>query len=359
MLMRDWNLSRLFNAEEAGAGEGSGGGGDAGGSTAAAPATESASTSEYSATDPGYGDAVEESDDPLADLKAENTTNKGTPADDEPADAAGDSEESNDAKAETTGDSAEDDFSDGLLDRAVALGYTVADIKSFRSEKSLAKEVERVERLQQRVASRQAPAPAPTPEVQPEAIAEPNWQALIDEGHDPQMIAFQQQSWQRALAAEQRAMQAEQGIQQLAQLEQQRANKAFFEGFDSTIGQLGEEYESLIGTGTIQEIRASNPAQAAQISANRQQVLTEFADLKQRMTARGERLPPDKELIERAVHSAFWKQTKSLARKELTNDIKKAGSQALSRPRSAGRQSLTGSAAATDKESQFWKKFDS
>lgn len=351
MLIRGWELDRLFEDEATGAGESTAGGGDAGGGVGS-PAIESTSTSEYSSVDPGYIDdaATGESVDELAALKTENASDK-TPADDESADAGGDTEGSSEAKAKPTGESAEseDDFSDGLLDRAVALGYTVADIKSFRSEKSLAKEIERVERLQQRVASRQAPAPVP--EVQPEAIAEPDWQALIDEGHDPQMVAFQQQSWKRAEAAEQRAMQAEQGIQQLVQAEQQRAFDQQVQRFDSTIANLGDEYETLFGKGTMADVKQESP----ELAQKRVDVFHKFQQLKNAYLINKQTLPPEKELIEEAVHARFWKQTKSLARKELTNDIKKAGSQALSRPRSTGRQPLTGPDAAAEKEAQFWK----
>jgi len=363
MLIRGWELSRLLNAEESGAGEGASGGGDVGGSPS--PASESTSKSEYSVTDPGYdaGNVGEDEGDVLADLKAENAPNNETPAD-ESADAGGDTEET----AETqSGESAEsdEDFSDGLLDRAVALGYTVADIKSFRSEKALAKEIDRVERLQQRVSSRQAPAQEQQPEAQAATIPEPDFtelDRLVEEGYLDERVANlqkqqQMQVWQLAVAAEQRAKQAESGLQQLAQAERQRASQQFFENFDSKVGSLGEEYSDLLGQGTIAEIRATSPEKAAHFARNRQKVMTEFADFRDRMLARGEALPTDDELIEKAVHSAFYKQTKSLARKELTNDIKRAGSQAVSRPRSTGRPALTGASAAAEKEANFWKKF--
>lgn len=353
-------LQPLFENEAAGAGEGAGGGasgGDAGGSSPAAPAAES-SGSGYSAVDPGYtpDESDEEPADELAALKAENAASKETPAGDEPADAGSDAEESSDAKAESTNESAgsEDDFSEALLDRAVALGYTVADIKSFRSEKSLEKEISRVERLQQRMASRQAPATEQQQEAaETQAASEPDWQKMLDEGYDPQMVAFQQQSWQRAVAAEQRAMQAESAVQQLHHIEQQRAFDAQVQRFDSTLANLGEEYESLFGKGSMAEVKKASP-EAAQ---KRVEVFQKFQQLKNAYLMNKQPLPPEQELIEEAVHARFWKQTKSLARKELTNDIKKAGSQALSRPRSTGRQSLSGAPAALAKEQDFWKKF--
>lgn len=366
MLIRGWELSRLFENEAAGAGEGGGGAGgsDASGTAAAAPAAE-ASTSEYSATDPGYSfdDAPAEPVDELAALKSENQTEQ-TPAGDESADAGGDTEET--APAEPPVESAESDegFSDALLDRAAALGYTFEDIKGFRSAKSLEKEVARVERLQQRMTGRKPAEPEQTPlQTQAQLPAEPDFSELdqlVADGFLDERVAnmqkqMQMQAWQRAVAAEQRAQQAESGLQQLVQVEQQRAFDAHVRRFDSTIASLGEEYESLFGKGSMAEVKKSSP----DLAQNRIGVFQKYQQLKDTYLLAKQPLPPERELIEEAVHARFWKQTKTLARKELTNDIKKAGSQALSRPRSTGTQQLVGQAAASAKEQDFWKRFDS
>lgn len=348
MRVSEWNLARLFMAEESGAGESASSGG--GGGSSPASATSAASSSPYSVTDPGYTVDATEADEPadeLAQLKAENAPKDKTSADEAPtepaeasADAGGDAEET----AESN-----EDFSDELLSRAVALGYTVADIKSFRSEKSLEKEVSRVERIQQRMASQQAAradqAPPATDTVPPDQ-AEPNWAQMIEDGHDENFVAMQRQTWQRAQAAEA-------GLRQLQQAQQQRDYDAQVERFDSTLNDLGEEYESLFGKGSIRDVNRVSP----DLAKKRVEVFHKFQQLKNSYLMNRLPLPPERELIEEAVHARFWKQTKTLARKELTNDIKKAGSQALSRPRSSGRQALTGASAALAKEQDFWKKF--
>lgn len=340
MRIGEWELSRLFQAEESGAGEGASGGGE----------SSPAPSSSYSVVDPGYtADAPEPSEsssDVLADLKAENTPNKAD-ADEAPSEPAAETADAG-GNAEESAES-DSDFSDELLNRAVALGYTVADIKSFRSEKSLEKEVSRVERLQQRMASRSAaPAEEPTqPKVEaPMDQAEPDWAQMIADGYDEKFVQLQQQTWQRAQAAEA-------GIRQLQQEHQRREFDAQVQRFDATLASLGEEYESLFGKGSIAEAKKSSP----EMAQKRVEVFHKFQQLKNSYLMNRLPLPPEKELIEEAVHARFWKQTKTLARKELTNDIKKAGSQALSRPRSAGRQALSGSTAALAKEQDFWKKF--
>lgn len=352
MPIHGWELSRLLYAEESAAGEsGSGGGGES--SLSPSPSSSpSESKSSYSAVDPGYtADAPEESSgDELADLKAENTPKK-TSADEAPtepaeesADAGGDAEES----AESG-----DDFSDELLNRAVALGYTVADIKSFRSEKSLEKEISRVERIQQRLAAK-TPETAnavqePEPTVDPDA-AEPDWAQMIADGYDEKFVNMQQRTWQRAQAAEA-------GLRQIQQEHQQEHQRREFDAqvqrFDTTLASLGTEYESLFGAGSMAEVKKASP----EMAQKRVEVFHKFQQLKNSYLMNRLPLPPEKELIEEAVHARFWKQTKTLARKELTEDIRKAGSQALSRPRSTGRQALTGASNALAKEQDFWKKF--
>lgn len=345
MLIRGWQ--HVFQGEAEGAGEGAAAGGSPSSDTGGYE-----STGDYGKTDPGYAaDEIETSPvDELAALKAENEPNKETPSD-EKSDDAGVAEEGA-SEEKSSGESADaEGFSDALLDRAAVLGYTFDDIKTFRSEKSLAKEIDRVERLQQRMSSRQVPAPAEAAPVA-EEIPEPNWQQMIDEGYDPVMVQYQQHSWQRAVAAEQRAMQAEAGIQQLMQRDNQRDFDAVIQRFDATISDL-EQYESLFGKGSMADVKKATP----ELSVNRRKVFDKYHQLKNTYQMARQPVPPEKELIEEAVHAAFWKQTTTLARKELTNDIKKAGSQALSRPRSTGAKQLSGATAAMAKEQDFWKKY--
>ena len=318
--------------------------------TSESPAAESSASSGsgYSVTDPGYDSGTPEPiENELEALAAENVKEE-TPPDtpDVSDDASGDTEEET-QETESPVDSAdEDSFSDGLLDRAAELGYTLEEIKSFRSEKSLEKEVARSERLQQRLQERQAAKePAKEPEPAEDAEPEPNWEELLEAGHDPDVIAMQQKMWQRATKAE--AL-----VKQVLQADQDRAWSAQCERFDDTLNKLGEEYKSILGEGRRGELLKSSPEAAA----NRDKVFEKMAILKSGYEQAGKAVPPEAELINEAVQASFWKQSQTFARKALKSEIKKAGSQALSRPRSAGTKSLSGESLAMKKEQEFWRE---
>lgn len=302
------------------------------------PAVESNSGSGYSVTDPGYESFENESEvDALASLKAENTTKKPSETSD---DAGSDTEETAETPADDAADS--DGISDELLDRAFELGYTLDELKAFDSQQSLEKEVARVEKIQKRLQERQGKKPetedsAPADEADPE----PKWDELIELGHDPDMIALQKQNWQRAQKAE--AM-----VQQLLRTEQERALTAQAERFDETLNKL-KGFETILGTGRKSELGQTE-------AANRQTVYTTMEILRRGYEAAGVKVPAEAELIQAAAMASFPKHTDQIARTKLKGDIQRAGSQALSRPRSAGGKPLAGQALAAAKEAEFWKK---
>ena len=316
-------------------------------SSAEAPETEATGRG-YSVTDPGYeADSSEPSENDLENLISENKT-KNTPSDtsNDASEADGETEET--AKTPTKVESAKsNEISDELLDRAAELGYTLDEIKSFRSEKSLEKEVSRVEKLQQRLQARQetkqSAQESPTTETS-DVEPEPNWEELLEVGHDPDVIAMQKTMWQRATKAEA-------AVKQIYQAEQDRAWAAQSQRFDDSLNNLGQEYKEILGTGRRGDLAKSSPEAAA----NRDLVFEKMQILKNGYTQAGRSVPPEAELIQEAVQASFYKQAQTFARKALTNEIKKSGGQALSRPRSAGDKSLVGADRAMAKEREFWK----
>jgi len=304
----------------------------------------SGSNSGYSVTDPGYDSGVssETAGDELESLKAENTTKTPSETLD---DASGNTEE--EAETQPTAESAETDtFSDELLDRATELGYTLDEIKGFRSEKSLEKDVARAEKLQQRLQERQAGKSSAKEESAPveETEPEPNWAELIEAGHDPDVVNMQQKLWQRAAKAE--AL-----VNQVFQAEQDRALTAQSERFDDTLNKL-DGFETILGSGRKGELEKASPEHVA----NRQKVFTTMQILKRGFEEAGVKVPAEAELIEAAAMASFPKHVQTTARNKLKSDIKKAGYQSLSRPHSTGSKPLSGQALATAKEQDFWKK---
>jgi hypothetical protein len=296
--------------------------------------SSSESSSGYSVVDPGYDSGGSDSDVTLESLKDENTPSKSD-------DAGSDTEETTNKSSE----SADKDFSDELLDRATDLGYTLNDIKNFRSESELAKEVKLAERLHQRLSERQGRQQGSEQPAQyaPPQEPEPDWAEMIEAGHDPDVIGLQQQMWQRATRAE--AM-----VQHVFQVDEQRAWSAQCERFDESLNKL-EEYQDILGSGRRGELLKNSP----DLASNRDKVFEKMLVLRNGYQQSGREMPSEAELINEAVQASFWKQTKTIARKELTGQIKKAGSQALSRPHSAGSKGLSGQALAMAKEQAFWK----
>lgn len=303
-------------------------------------------SSGYSVTDPGY-ELVDPIESDLEALRSENTKKK-------PSETSGDASEpeatadggTEESKKKPTGDSADGfDISDELLDRAVAVGYELDDIREFKDAKAFEKELSRVERLQQRLQDRKAgKEPANEPEPEPEESKEPDWDQLIQDGHDPDIIALQKSNWQRAAAAEAT-------VRKLQQAEQQRAAAAQSDRFDDALNGLGEEYSSILGKGRREELIKSSPEAAA----NRQKVFTTMTILRNGYVQSGQPVPPESELIQQAVQASFYKQAQEIARNAIKKQIKNAGSQALSRPRSGGMKELPGPERALAKEREFWK----
>lgn len=323
--------------------------------TSTAPATESAapvstpvvesqavettnSGSGYSVVDPGYdgddGDDFESNNPPETS-----------------GDASGDeqtTEETVVTPTVETVDSAE--ISDELLDRAFDLGYTVEDLKAFDNVTSLEKEINRTAKLRDRWQKHQAgklpqPEPEPLLAVDPDELEEPKWDELIEQGHDPDIIAVQKRNWQRMTRAEAVA-------NQVIRSERDRAYQAQCDRFDEVLNNIGEEFQPVFGQGKRGELVETSPEQVA----NRQKVFTKMNMLRHGYLQAGEKVPPEAELIQEAVHASFYKHSQQTARKKLIGDIKKSSSQSLSRPNSGGARPISGPALALQKEQEFWRE---
>ena len=302
----------------------------------------SESTSNYSAVDPGVSSETWFTDDDLT-TKSESET-----SDDESSetDNVGETEEHDNSSA---GDDAADELSDELIDRAFALGYTVDDLKAVNDAKSLEQEISRVERLNARLSQGAKKPPEEKPkETAPEsdeAEKEPDWESMIEAGHDPEVIALQKRTWQRAQQAEARA-------NQLFQAEQNRAMEAQVKRFDDTLSSM-EGFKDLFGSGSKAELDKSAPSQAQ----NRQKVFTEMNIIRRGYEAANVPVPSEEKLIEKAVFSLFHQHVTRQAREALKKDIRKAGEQSLSRARTTKADDAAGPDKALELERQFRKRF--
>lgn len=309
---------------------------------AASPAESSAvettnSGSGYSVVDPGYegeGFGDTESNDPPETS----------------GDASGE-ETAEETVVTPTVEAAEpQEISDELLDKALELGYTEDDLRGFSDVASLEKEISRAAKLHERWQQRQAvntPATEP-PAAKPDVVIdeekpEPDWENLIELGHDPDIVALNKESWNEARQA--KAM-----LRELVKKDQQRSFEAQCQRFDDTLNNIGDEFKPLFGTGSQSELLASSKEQAA----NRQAVFDKMNMLRHGYLTAGQRVPPEADLIQEAVHASFYKHSQQTARTKLMGDIKKASSQSLSRPNSGGAKPLSGQSLALQKEQQYW-----
>lgn len=314
--------------------------------TGSSPSQNDATASRYSVVDPGY-DAVDDNtpaETVLEELRAENTKVKPDAKADDASSSAADTSVGNetDETATTPANSepVEMDIDDELLDRAVAAGYDLNDLRAFKSAEALKSELTRVERLQQRLQARTAEKAEESakPNVTPDKFEEPNWDQMIEDGHDEQMVRVNQQNWQMA--------------KQLQQIEQQRVVQAALERFDNVINKMPEEYEPILGKGNGKELQESSPT----IFANRAKVYDKMIILRQGYQSAGRKMPSEQDLIKEAVYASFHEQTIKDARKQVRTQIQKSGSQGLSRPRSMVTKGPEGPSKALAIERDFWRR---
>jgi hypothetical protein len=211
-------------------------------------------------------------------------------------------------------------------------------MRQFSDAKALEKELTRVETIRTRLEQKKAPPKAEPDPVQEEP--EPDWDKLIELGHDEDIIKLSKTNWQRM-------KQAESLVKQLADTERQRQGIEQADRFDDTLSGM-DDFTTLFGKGRRDSL---NKAELA----NRQQVFTKMMVLRQGYEQSGQSVPNEADLINEAVHASFYKHAQQAARNGLKRDIRKASSQALSRPNASGKEKLTGEQRALEKERQFWR----
>ncbi len=301
------------------------------------------STSIYSSVDPGVtieslfpaDTSTEETPSETLDDASEGETV--TPADEQVSDET--------LAGDEAVDSVDDDgLSDDLIDRALALGYSADDLKEVNDFKSFEKELSRAERIHSRLKAKPSdPEEETPPDKSDDDDKEPDWEAMVEGGHDAESVDLLKRSWQRAQKAEAK-------VNQLLQAEQSRALEAQSLRFDAALNGM-EDFSELFGSGTKADLDKASPTHAQ----NRQKVFTEMNMLRLAYQSANVPVPSEAELIEKAVHSAFYKQIPKLARETLKKDIRKSGSQSLTRARTTKTEDLTGPDKALELERQ-WRR---
>lgn len=300
-------------------------------------------TSEYSVVDPGMTSVStsDDSADVLADLKAQNSGGGNGNANTS-ADTSKTGGDDNTVVSKATDDNA-DFYDDDLIDRALDAGLTAEDLREATSANHVRNMISLAERMRARSANGNNGGKTQPATTTQSEIKEPDWQQMLDDGHDPQIITVQKSVWQQALAARSAA-------EALQKAESDRAFARQCEQFDNELDGMNG-YEAVLGKGRIDTLRTSNPQQAAA----RQKVYTQMEVLRAGLAAMNQPPLDEQQLIRAAVAATFPTHAASNARQTLKRDISTTARQAVPQPTGGARRPLTGAQAAADKEEQFWK----
>lgn len=309
---------------------------------------DSTNTSPYSVVDPGnnYDVTNDESNDRdtiLDQLRAENdrgnddTAQSSSPKNDDDDAVQTDARPSHNAASE------DDDITDEMIDRALATGMTASDLREF----SNARELQRAVNVAERAMARAEQNKATNAEAAKQADTEkaPDFDKMLADGHDGDIVEAFRATWQQAQAAREQA-------QAVLRNEQQRQIEAQHRRFDDTLNSLAG-YEAVFGKGQFSELTSKDPTQAN----NRQRVYTQMEIMRRGYQAMGQPVPDEAALIRSAAAATFPEQLVRTARQEIKGAIKNASRQAIARPNGGQQKAMSGSALAAQKEADFWKKF--
>jgi hypothetical protein len=313
----------------------------------ASTADDVSSQSEYSATDPGNDsmrttDQSPDRDNVLAQLQAENGIKNTSQS--RVAESTDDTND-DDAAAEPANDAPADneDIPDELIGRALDAGLTANELREFNSAKELRRAVTVIERAMAIAERGKADGAASKTNV--EASKTPDFEKMLADGHDADLIEAFRTTWNEAKAAREQA-------QAVVATEQQRAFELQCQRFDETLDSL-PGYEAVFGKGRFADLAQKDPTQAT----NRQRVFSQMEVLRRGYEATGQPVPNETTLIRSAAASVFSDQSAKSARQVVKKEIEQAGKQAIAKAGSGPRKALSGPSLAAQKEAEFWRKF--
>ncbi len=220
--------------------------------------------------------------------------------------------------------------------KAVRLGLEDDEIADYDTEADLQKAIKLMERRKGAENSGEPKKPAAPDAKRPKVDDIPD---LDPESFDETLTKGWSTLKGLAKHHESRADALEQRLEQLVQVIQHSHATQSHERFDGTVN--GLKKPDLFGEGDVNELEDANHV------ANRQKLFAAREDLIQGMQKRGEKIPSEKKIVEKAYRMVFGETIKSEAREELAQGIKKRGNM-ITRPptqrRSADAMDSTGKA---------------
>lgn len=208
-----------------------------------------------------------------------------------------------------------------LQDRAAKAGLSETDIAEFGDEKSLRAAVKLLE-------SRGATAPKTkeAKEGEPETEAAANDEEFKVE-LDPEKFDENAITVVNTLVGEINNLRKQ--IRGISTSNSQREAQEFEGFFDGEVNALGAEYEGTFGKGLRHEIDQKSAA-----FQNRSKLWTAMGTLAAGLQARGEKMPPHKELFKQALRLAFGDKAGEVERKKISSTLQKRKGQFVNKPTS-------------------------
>jgi hypothetical protein len=225
----------------------------------------------------------------------------------------------------------EPEFDDTLLREAREWGFTDADAKAFEHPDKLRAAMTALDRKV--VASLQTPsAPQqptaqvpPSPQTAPREVPPPEFKFQLDPENFDEALIGQLNAMNTHY--QQHVTNMQQALGFLANEFQRETGLGKVQRFDGYVSSLGDEYESLVGKGTVEEIDPNSTA-----FVNRNRVFLAMDALRNGYLQNNRPVPGERELFRRALRMEMGDQLASIERKKLNGEVQRKRKQVVHRP---------------------------
>ena len=237
------------------------------------------------------------------------------------------------------------DWPADLLQQAKGMGFTEEEAKTFGDPLLLQDALTVMDRnlVGSRPVEPPAPAPAPAPVAPPPPAAPApaslpadlsatlaKLDAITADEHGAEVAA----AMQAVKAVMGSVLELNQGLNNrvttLQTEAQQRRNDTFATEFDAALSELGDEYEPTFGKGAGSELDSTSTEMQ-----HRMKLINGMELIAARLQQQGQRVPPIKQLLARAVRMDFPEPADTTARQKIAKQLAKRGRNILARPEGA------------------------
>lgn len=227
---------------------------------------------------------------------------------------------------------------EGLLARAVELGFTQDEARMFQTPAALTVALKRVESLMEK-----APAKEPAKDSQPAPEAEGKLEPLSAEEYDEGVAKWSKTATDtiHRLEAEMASMRQERSAEQL---------QTTVAAFDRGVADLGEEYHDVLGKGNVNEIDRNSEAYG-----NRGRLIKRMNSLEQEYAQSGTKKDLN-EILREAATSLFPDKIRTQTKREIKSGLDRMKGASLAKPGNRTTQAKPGREKAAAYAENWFKE---